>query len=361
MNDSNTSATTAPTGTAVTVQSQIHGAIARWRSPAALLALGGALLIVLLMYASHSDLSRRAVHLSEALTATQNELTQARDQLGVMNETLDHLKGERADLEQLTVDLRRGREETLLIEVERLVSAAAGELQLSGNVAAALNALHAADTRLARTQGATRAPVLALRKTLARDIERLRALPIVDVTGIALQLDEVAMGIEAWPMLADPMAALAGKEVHPRAPVAVPQAAPKSGALDEDFWTAMRRWFSEEFGDLVRIREVQTPESVLLTSTQQQLVRHQLRLRLFDARQALIARNDRLYRSDLQEARALLQRYFDVKKAAPAAALVLIDKLAGATLSVEIPNAALTETLTAVQNALAAAQGAARP
>jgi uncharacterized protein HemX len=77
---------------------------------------------------------------------------------------------------------------------------------------------------------------------------------------------------------------------------------------------------------------------MLLGQQQQQLVRQQLRLRLLNARQAMLARNDRLYRADLAEAQALLNRYFDVRHRDAAAALASMKQLAAATLSVETPN-----------------------
>jgi uroporphyrin-3 C-methyltransferase/uroporphyrinogen III methyltransferase/synthase len=293
--------------------------------------------------------SQQAVELRDALAAAHKDGAEVRKKVEALDEELERIKAQRADLEQLVMEINRGRDEALLIEVDRMVNAAASELQLSGNVAAAVVALQAADTRLAR---ADRAPLVALRRSIARDLERLRALPTIDVTGIALRLDQIAVGIDTWPMLADPSVALARKDEPGKTqPVAGKGAAPAAATAakaDAGWWSRLRRWMGEEFGDLVRIRDVQTPESLLLSGTQQQLVRHQLRLRLFDARQALIARNDRVYRADLQESRVMLLRYFDLKASGPAAALAQIDKLSGAVLSVEIPNAGLTESLAAL-------------
>jgi uncharacterized protein HemX len=82
---------------------------------------------------------------------------------------------------------------------------------------------------------------------------------------------------------------------------------------------------------------VDSPESVLLDAQQQTLVRQQLRLRLLNARQALLARNDRLFRADLSEAQALMARYVDIRSAPAAGALALMKQLASTALSVELP------------------------
>ena len=102
-------------------------------------------------------------------------------------------------------------------------------------------------------------------------------------------------------------------------------------------WEAIQRELGE-YRDLIRIRAVDSPDAMLLGQQQQALVRQQLRLRLLDARHALLARNDRLYRADLAEAQTLMNRYFDVRQRDAAAALASIKQLAAAPLSVETPN-----------------------
>ena len=248
---------------------------------------------------------------------------------------LDQVKSERAALDQLYVELTRGRDEATLLDVERLISLAAQDLRFTGHVAGALNALQAADARLARMD---RPQYVALRRALGRDIEKLRAVPVVDVTGIALKLDQIATSVDSLPLLSDPAARPARAAPSP----------PPQAAKPETIWERVRAWLADEFGDLVRIREVETPDSLLLTGAQQQLVRSQFRLRLLDARQALIARNERVFRADLAEAQSLLIRYFDVKGATGGAMLLQLRQLAQSTLSVEVPG--LDESLAAIRS-----------
>jgi uncharacterized protein HemX len=102
-----------------------------------------------------------------------------------------------------------------------------------------------------------------------------------------------------------------------------------------------------EYRDLIRIRHVDSPEAVLLDAQQQTLVRQQLRLRLLNARQALLARNDRLFRADLSEAQALMARYVDTRSAPAAGALALMKQLASTALSVELPT--IGDSMTAIR------------
>jgi len=246
---------------------------------------------------------------------------------------IEHLETElarqreqREAVDALYQEMLRGRDETALIDVERLVTLAARELQVAGNLDSALAALQAADVKLARL--ARPAPI-DLRRALARDIERLRAAPRVDLGGIAIQLDQVARAVDGLPLLAEARPPAAAK--------ASAVGAAKAAAEPQTRWAALRAWLQREFGDLVRIRTVDTPEALLLDQPQQRLLRQQARLRLLSARTAALMRNDALYRADLAEAQALLARYFDLRDAAVVAAQARLRQLAAAPLSVELP------------------------
>lgn len=321
----------------VAVASTARGARAAWL---ALLALLLALAVGVLSYtqlaAVKRETARRLGELQQAsLAATETaaradaEARSARQQTAVLESRLAEVESQREALEQLYADLSRGRDEAVLVEVERLITLGAQELQITGNVPTALAALQTADTRLARLESPR---FLPLRRVLARDIERLKAAPTVDVTGIALKIDQLIGSSEGWPLLAD---------ANPTAPATAsarqaPQP-PRQLEWWERTWGAVQRELGE-YRDLIRIRLVDSPDAMLLGQQQQMLVRQQLRLRLLNARQALLGRNDRLYRADLSEAQTLLNRYFDVRQRDTAAALASMKQLASAPLSVETPN-----------------------
>ena len=280
--------------------------------------------------------ARRLAELQQAVMAATDtanradaEARAARQQAGVVEARLAEEQGQREALEQLYSDLSRGSDDAVLVEVERLITVAAQELQLSGNVATALAALQTADARLSRSDNARFVP---LRRVLARDIDRLRAAPAVDFTGIALKLDQLASSVDGWPLLAALTAAPTSSAVGAADRATVPAA---SGWWQRQ-WRALQGELGE-YRDLIHIRQVETPESVLLDPQQQTLVRQQLRLRLLNARQALLARNERLFRADLAEAQALMARYVDTRSPAAAGALGVLRQLASTALSVELP------------------------
>jgi uroporphyrinogen III methyltransferase/synthase len=300
---------------------------------------------------ANAALAERLVQLEAQAAATASAAEQraraAQAATEQLRGDLERLQNQRGELDQLYLDLTRGRDEAALAEIERLVAVAAQELQLTGNVATAIAALQSVDARLARID---RPQLVNLRRALTRDLERLRSTPAVDVTGLALKLDQMIQGVDGLTLVAEPARKGGdgkgsdgrGSEVKS---AAVPAAAPTT---DERWWPRARAWLREEFGDLVRIREVDTPEALLLNDAQQRLARQQLRLRLLNARQSLLMRNDQLYRADLAEAQALLARYFDGRQAPVMAASGQLKAMAQAPLSVEVPQ--ITETLAALQN-----------
>ena len=325
----------------------------RWAGLWAPLALIAVVVLAGAGWVLYADLARNVQALQAQVSATRGDATAeaahatriARDveaRVEDLVRELDQVKAQRAALDQLYLELARGRDEATLLDVERLITLAAQDLRFTGHVAGALNALQAADARLARMD---RPQYVGLRRALARDIERLRGVPVVDVTGIALKLDQVATSVDTLPMLSDPV-------VKP-ARAASAAAPPVAPAKPETFGDKIRAWIGDEFGDLVRIRENETPDTLLLSGAQQQLVRSQFRLRLLDARQALLARNERVFRADLTEAQGLLTRYFDVKGAAGGAALLQLRQLGQSTLAVDVPG--LDESLAAIRGTRPAA------
>ncbi len=314
-----------------------------------IIALGIAIFAAGYSYRQLGNIRRESAHrlaeLQQAVTTANDianradaEARAARQQAAVVEARLAEEQGQREALEQLYSDLSRGRDDAVLVEAERLVTVAAQELQLSGNVATALAALQTADVRLSRSDNARFVP---LRRVLARDIERLKAAPAVDFTGIALKLDQLASSVDTWPLLAA-VTTPTGSTVTTAESLSTP--------TDGSWWQRQLRALQSELGeyrDLIRIRRVDSPESVLLDDQQETLVRKQLRLRLMKARQALLARDNRLFRADLSEAQALLQRYFDTRSPSVAAAQSLIKQLGSTALSVDVPT--ITDSMAAIR------------
>jgi len=277
-----------------------------------------------------SELEQASIRATETANRADAEARAARERALLLETRVTEEQGQREAMEQLYADLSRGRDEAVMVEVDRLVAMASQELSISGNVATALAALQTADLRLARADSAR---FLPLRRVIARDIERLKLAPTIDITGMALKLDQIATGVDAWPLVSDARVASPSGVVGP----------PEQSDLPSPAMPWWERWLvrlqSElgEYRDLIRLRQVETPGALLLLPPQQQLLRQQIKLRLLTARQALLMRNDRLFRADLVEAQNLINRYVDTRQPSVAAALATLKQLGSTALSVDVP------------------------
>ncbi len=241
-------------------------------------------------------------------------------------------QNQRSALEALYQELSSSRDETVLAQVEQMLLIAGQQLQISANVKAALIAMQQADEYLKRMD---RAGLNSLRKAISRDMDKLRALPNVDVTGINLRLDNLVTAVDALPLAQD--IRLAQETVAPAPPVS---AGSNWQKLLHEIWEDARR--------LVRIENMQKPELPLLSPTQTFFLRENLKLRLLSARLALLARDEASFRHDLQAAQEWVARYFDAKSTQGALAFTTLQKLRGSSINIELPD--VSASLEAVRN-----------
>jgi uroporphyrinogen III methyltransferase/synthase len=323
----------APGGTTgVSVPAQPGSTVWVWALAILVLATAGAL-IALRLAALQRELrsvQQRNEQLSALHMTDRSERQALQDRVEAATQRTQQLE------QQLTVlagrdlsadaELRRLREEHVLTEVDELLTLAGSQLQVAHDPGAAIAALSSADARLARVP---RPQFFALREALARDIERLRKVPITDIAGIAIRLDRLMQGIDSWHMLADPTRRLGALPPKPR-PDAVSATPARLGWAGRELSDALR--------DLVRIRTVDAPDALLLSAEQQPMVREHVRLRLLMARQAMLMRSQVLFRSDLTDGLVLINRYFDPGDPLVGAALAQIKSLAAAAVDVPMPN-----------------------
>ena len=262
----------------------------------------------------------------------QESMREAQGKLGALEGKLADTQSRQLALEALYQDLSRNRDEWQLAEIEQVLAIAAQQLQLAGNVRAALLALQLAESRLARGDRPQFVPV---RRALARDIDRLKALPAVDLPAMTRQLDALAAGVDALPLAFDSRPERAPEQ-------------PKLTAAQPDWLSGFMAGLWTELRQLVVVRRVDAPEPPLLAPTQAYFLRENLRLRLLNARLALLARNPAALQEDLRLAQEWLQRYFDPRAKATQAALAQLRQLQSTTLSLE-PPPSISDSLEAVR------------
>jgi uroporphyrin-III C-methyltransferase len=247
---------------------------------------------------------------------------------------LAEMQGQHAALDTLYKELVKSSDERLLAEVEQGVAIAAQQLRLAGNVEAALIALSGIDARLVK---AARPQLAPLRHLIARDIDRLKALPGVDVPNLAGKLEAIAAGIDSLPLAYD------------RRPQQA--AAPATAPAGTGFWQSLWADFVSELRQLIRVERIEShglADPALLSPTQGFFLRENLKLRLVNARLSLLARDGRAFREDLRQATQLLERYFDGTAKPVQTALSTLRGMQSASVGAELPS--LGETLDAVRN-----------
>jgi uroporphyrin-III C-methyltransferase len=258
-------------------------------------------------------------------------------------------------LEHLYQELSRNRDDWALAEIEQVLSTASQQLQLAGNVQGAVIALQNADNRLSRSD---KPQFIIIRRAIAKDLERLRSLPAVDLTGIALRLDSIIGQIDHMPLLADEKPAMAATQpkISRRAqkPVEAKTATGKGNGNSDwvaDLEDAWHSWTSEmwnEVRQLIRVRSVEVSDALLLSPTQAYYARENLKLRLLNARLALLSRNESAFRSDLIAAQDAITKYFDTRAKQTQTIQALLRQVQASNLSIEMPT--LAESLNAVRN-----------
>ncbi|HYL88507.1 MAG TPA: uroporphyrinogen-III C-methyltransferase [Burkholderiales bacterium] len=261
----------------------------------------------------------------------QEALRESQARLAQLEGKLAESQSQQLSLEALYQELSRNRDEWQLAEIEQVLAIASQQLQLARNVRAALLALQLADARLARSDRPQFAPI---RRAIARDIERLKAVPAVDFASVTGRIDNLVASIDTLP--------LAFEERTERLPPAK-AAAP----TDRGFLARLGAEVWSEMSALVVVRRIDSPEPPLLPPSQAYFVRENLRLRLLNARASLLARDEAGYREDLRASLAWVQRYFDGRSKGTVDAVAQLKQLSTVSISFEMPT--ISESLDAVR------------
>ena len=104
----------------------------------------------------------------------------------------------------------------------------------------------------------------------------------------------------------------------------------------------------QEVRSLVRVTKVDHPEAALIAPEQAYFLRENLKLRLLNARLSLLSRQFDLAQTDLAQAQAMLERYFDRSSRRVVAAADLMRQVAqqGRQLALPRPDESLAALTT---------------
>jgi uroporphyrin-3 C-methyltransferase len=293
------------------------------------------------------DSNAQAVEAQMLARQAQESSRDAAAKLALLEARVAEVAVQRTQLEELIQAMSRSRDENILADVESAIRVAMQQTAITGSAEPLVIALKQAEERLAR-QNQPR--LEGVRRAIAQDLEKVRAAGAVDVSTLAIRLDEVVRQVDELPLLSAPQAQRGAARPGARASASaasVPAAAdPAASAPSPDpAWTEVlgARWAAlgagiwAEIRRLVRVTPIDQPEAMLVAPEQAFFLRENLKLRLLNARLALLSRQFDTAQSDLRDAQSVLERYFDRSSKRTANALDLVKQVSSQARQVIVP------------------------
>ena len=345
-----------------------------WALVMLMLALAGALgCLFLWQKLSHiqEELARRSTDTGtqavEARTLARQAQESSRElaaRLAVTENRISEVSLQRGQLEDLMQSLSRSRDDNLVIEMEANLRLAQQQAQLTGSAEPLLAALKSAEQRLARAAQPRLSPV---QRAIVKDAERIKSAALTDVPAMLLKLDELVRQVDELPVANDVVlgvnqaTAVLSKPVVERSAASPPS--DLAGLARTDFarffelqtlthWSGrVLQGLREDAKSLLRVSRIDQPEAALLAPEQSYFLRENLKLKLLNARLALLSRQTEAARSDLASVQVSLSRYFDASSRKTQAAKALLQQTQAQLRTGELPR--FDETLAALATAAA--------
>ena len=241
---------------------------------------------------------------------------------------------QRSQLEELIQSLARSRDENVLADLDAAIRVALQQAAITGSAEPLVLTLNQADERLARYN---QPRLERVRRAVAQDLDRTRSAGVTDVTVLTLRLDEVIRMVDDLPMLVTPERRASGRSA---AVEAAAPAAPASAAWHNGWGVRWRDGLShvwQEVQTLVRVTRIDQPEAMLVAPEQAYFLRENVKLRLLNARLALLSRQFDTAQSDLRDVHTALDRYFDRSTRRVMAASELVRQVTAQARLVTVP------------------------
>jgi uroporphyrin-3 C-methyltransferase len=249
---------------------------------------------------------------------------------------------QRTQLEDLIQSLSRSRDENLLVDIDAAIRMAQQQGAITGSAEPLVLVLRQSDERLARYN---QPRLEGVRRAIARDLDRVKAVGSTDVSTLTIRLDEAIRAVDELPLLAHadlrrdlprPAAAAPGA-AGSAASAPVGAAAWTLPAAWGDAWRGLTERIWVEVRSLVRVTRIQHPDAVLLAPEQAFFLRENLKLRLLNARLALLSRQYPTVQADLAVAQTMLERYFDRASRRTTVTAELLKQVAQQARQVSLP------------------------
>jgi len=298
-----------------------------------------------------TDSSAQSIEARTLAREAQDSTREFSARLALQETRLSEVSLQRAQLEELMQSLSRSRDENLVIDLESDLRLAQQRGLLTGSAEPLLAALRSADTRLTRSAQPRLNP---LQRAVTRDIDRIKSASVTDVPALMLKLDELARLVDELPVANEIVASDMG---HSGADKAAALAVSKPWLPGVDT-LPLQAWSRRVLGSLwleasqlLRVSRIDQPEAALLAPEQSFFLRENLKLRLLNARLALLSRHTEAARADLVHAGIWLGKYFDPAARKTQSAVQLLGLVQSQLKTTELPR--IDETMAALTTAAA--------
>lgn len=304
---------------------------------------------------------------TEARTASRQSQDLTRDtaaKVAMLDARLAEVALQRGQLEELIQSMSRSRDENVIGDIEASIRVALQQSSITGSAEPLIATLKQAEERLLRYK---QPRMEGVRRAVVRDLDRVKAISVVDMSTLTIKLDEVVRLLDELPLMASAERAEGrGREEKTSASpqknasklgAAAKPSEPSDGQLAKWWWqakTSLTEGAGVVWGEaktLLRVTRIDHPEAALLAPDQAFFLRENLKLRLLNARLALLSRQFDTAQADLRDAQEALARYFDPNSRKVVAANDLIRQVAGQARQVNVPRP--DDTLAALSAAAA--------
>jgi uroporphyrin-III C-methyltransferase len=336
---------------------RLNATTARWSVPWAWI-FGAVLTLVSLLSLSFAwKAQQRGASLEQTLVgrqeAIQKENTQSQilakqandkvlesaAKVALLEARVAEVSVQRGQVEELMQSLSRSRDENVLVDIEAGIRVALQQSAITGSAEPLVAVLKQSDERLARYN---QPRLEGVRRAIARDLDKVKAVSVADVSLLSIKLDEVVRVVDDLPLLSRPEF----RPAHPPSVKDSKQAGVSNPAAPID-WTSRAGWaqawsrvhdhVAAEARSLVRVTRIDHPDAMLLAPEQAFFLRENLKLRLLNARLALLSRQFETAQSDLQQVLLSLDRYFDRQNRRTLSASDVVRGVAAQSRQVVVP------------------------
>ncbi|MGK4474753.1 uroporphyrinogen-III C-methyltransferase [Aeromonas molluscorum] len=281
--------------------------------------------------AQQAELGQLKQQLADVMGRLDQSGSKERTQLGELGKQQLTLQEELKGLQNRVLDLNDKRpNDWMLAESEYLVRMAGRKLWLEHDLVSAITLLGNADERIKALNDPSLMPI---RKALAEDIAKLKAMPRVDREGLTLKLAALEDQIDQLPLSNVTM------------PTAEEQAN-QAVSSNPDEWESnlKKNWvkFTENF---ITIRRRDGAVEALISPQQEIYLRENLKTKLLQAQLAVYREQQPLYEDSIDKASRWLAQYFDTENSATHYLQGELDKLKGEQIQFDYPDRFSTQAL----------------